>query len=206
MKRSLVALLVWMAASCCQAQLMVSPDHHYLLKKDGKPFFWLGDTAWELFHRLNREEARQYLDNRAAKGFTVIQAVVLAEFDGLNTPNAYGQLPLLNNDPTTPNEAYFKHVDFIVNEANKRGLIIAMLLLSLIFIRPLRSIRWEYVLFCLSFVLIQFLIIGETTPVLGAVTRYKTIALPFLLIAFLFVLSKEKLLKGLPFLKKILSQ
>jgi hypothetical protein len=35
-----------------------------------------------LFHRLNREEADHYLETRAAQGFTVIQAVVLAEFDG----------------------------------------------------------------------------------------------------------------------------
>jgi hypothetical protein len=38
-----------------------------------EPFFWLGDTAWELFHRLNREEADRYLEDRARKGFTVIQ-------------------------------------------------------------------------------------------------------------------------------------
>ena len=109
------------------AQLKVSADKKHLVKKDGKPFFWLGDTAWELFHRLTREEAREYLQDRAGKGFTVIQAVVLAELDGLNTPNAYGDKPLINNDPAKPNEAYFKHVDFIVNEAAKRGLIIAML-------------------------------------------------------------------------------
>ena len=59
---------------------MVSKDKHYLVKKDGKPFFWLGDTAWELFHRLNREEAKKYLQYRADKGFTVIQAVVLVQF------------------------------------------------------------------------------------------------------------------------------
>lgn len=28
---------------------------------DGEPFFWLGDTGWELFQRLNREEADLYL-------------------------------------------------------------------------------------------------------------------------------------------------
>lgn len=111
----------------CFAQLKISADKRHLERTNGKPFFWLGDTAWELFHRLNREEAIRYLQNRADKGFTVIQTVVLAELDGLNTPNAYGDKPLLNNDPTKPNEAYFKHVDFIVNEAAKRGLIIAML-------------------------------------------------------------------------------
>lgn len=109
------------------AQLAVSADKHYLIRKNGAPFFWLGDTAWELFHRLNRDEAKAYLKNRADKGFTVIQAVVLAELDGLNTPNANGDRPFFDNDLSRPNEAYFKHVDFIVNEANKRGLIMALL-------------------------------------------------------------------------------
>jgi hypothetical protein len=54
------------------AQLKVSPDHRFLQTADGKPFFWLADTAWELFHKLNREEADLYLKDRADKGFTVI--------------------------------------------------------------------------------------------------------------------------------------
>jgi hypothetical protein len=83
--------------------------------------------------------------------------------------------------------------------------IILFILTCIIFIKPLASIRWEYVLFCFSFVAIQFLIIGETTPVLGAVARYKVPALPFLMIGFLFIMDKEKLLKKTPFLKKILN-
>jgi hypothetical protein len=31
------------------AQLRVSDNKRYLVKEDGTPFFWLGDTAWELF-------------------------------------------------------------------------------------------------------------------------------------------------------------
>ena len=38
-------------------RLKVSDNRHFLVKDDGSPFFYLGDTAWELFHRLNREEA-----------------------------------------------------------------------------------------------------------------------------------------------------
>ncbi len=109
------------------AQLAISSDKRHLVTNNGTPFFWLGDTVWELFHRTTREEATAYLDNRSAKGFTIIQAVVLAELDGLNTANSYGNKPLLNNDPLTPNEAYFTHVDFVVNEANKRGIIVALL-------------------------------------------------------------------------------
>ncbi len=107
--------------------LKVSPNGHYLQYKDGKPFFYMGDTAWELFHRLNRDEANQYLQDRAKKGFTVIQAVVLSELDGLTVPNANGDLPLIDKDPTRPNEAYFDHVDYIVQQANKLGLFIGML-------------------------------------------------------------------------------
>jgi hypothetical protein len=109
------------------SRLKVSENKHFLVKEDGSPFFYLGDTAWELFHRLNREDADFYLTNRAAKGFTVIQAVALAEFDGLTVTNAYGHLPLANNDPTKPNEPYFQHVDYVVNKAEKLGLYVGIL-------------------------------------------------------------------------------
>ena len=108
-------------------QLKVSENQRFLAHEDETPFFYLGDTAWELFHRLNREEADLYLNTRAEQGFTVIQAVVLAELDGLHTPNPYGNVPLQNDDPTQPNEAYFEHVDCIVNRAQSLGLTIGML-------------------------------------------------------------------------------
>jgi Protein of unknown function (DUF4038)/Putative collagen-binding domain of a collagenase len=107
--------------------LKVSDNRRFLVHQNGAPFFWLGDTAWELFHRLNREEATRYLQTRADQGFTVIQAVALAELDGLNTPNPYGETPLENNDPTKPREAYFKHVDFILDKAAELGLYVALL-------------------------------------------------------------------------------
>ncbi len=107
--------------------LKVSENHRYLVTDQGKPFFWLGDTAWELFHRLNREDAARYLRNRADKGFTLVQAVALAEFDGLTQPNAYGHLPLRGNDPLQPVEEYFQHVDSVVAKANELGLYIGFL-------------------------------------------------------------------------------
>jgi hypothetical protein len=64
-------------------------------------------------------------------------------------------------------------------------LIFAILILCLWFKKPATTIRWDYVIACLSFVIIQFTIIGTTTPIIGAIVRYKVPALPFLLIAFL---------------------
>lgn len=108
-------------------KLMVSENKRFLVFEDGMPFFYLGDTAWELFHRLNKEETETYLENRREKGFTVIQAVVLAEYDGLNTPNVEGERPLIDNDPTKINEAYFRHVDWVIKKAEEKGLFIGLL-------------------------------------------------------------------------------
>ncbi|HEY1190622.1 MAG TPA: glycoside hydrolase family 140 protein, partial [Gemmata sp.] len=102
-------------------------NKRFLVTADGKPFFYLADTAWELFHRLDREQAAKYLKTRAAQGYNVVQAVALAEFDGLNEPNAYGHKPLTDNDPTKPNEKYFEHVDWVVNTAAEHGIYTAML-------------------------------------------------------------------------------
>jgi hypothetical protein len=107
--------------------LNVSDNRRFLVHDDGSPFFYLGDTAWELFHRLTMDEAERYLTDRASKRFTVIQAVVLAEIDGLHVPNINGDLPLIDDDPERPNEAYFEHVDRVVELAASLGLHIGML-------------------------------------------------------------------------------
>ncbi|MEX0601205.1 MAG: glycoside hydrolase family 140 protein, partial [Rhodothermales bacterium] len=116
----------WMGAAQAQGTLAVSEDGRRIVTNEGEPFFWLGDTAWELFHRLDREEADRYLEDRARKGFNVIQAVVLAELDGLHTPNPYGHTPLID-DPSRPDEAYFEHVDYIVDKAEALGMFVGML-------------------------------------------------------------------------------
>lgn len=107
-------------------RLVISENKRYLVHEDGTPFFYFADTAWQLFHRLTREEIKRYFQNRAKKGFTVIQAVILAELDGLDTPNRYGITPLLNNNPQTPNEAWFVWIDEVVSMAHEQGLYIAL--------------------------------------------------------------------------------
>lgn len=108
-------------------RLKVSENRRFLVTVNGTPFFWMADTAWELFHRLSREEAAVYLEIRASQGFNVIQAVALAELDGLGAPNPYGQTPLTDNDPAHPNEAYFKHLDYVIAKADSLGIYIALL-------------------------------------------------------------------------------
>jgi hypothetical protein len=108
-------------------RLVVTADGRSIQFSDGSPFFYLGDTGWELFHRLNYKEVDKYLENRRAKGFTVIQAVILAELDGLNTPNRNGDRPLVENNPLRPNEKYFAWVDSVIRLAGEKGIFIGLL-------------------------------------------------------------------------------
>ena len=111
----------------------VSDNGRYLQYTDGTPFFYLGDTAWEMFHRLDREEADLYLEDRARKGYTVIQSVALSELEGHSAHNPYGFLPLTDLDPARravqegPDNDYWDHVDYIVNKANSLGMYVGML-------------------------------------------------------------------------------
>jgi hypothetical protein len=109
--------------------LQASNNGRFLKHADGTPFLWLADTAWQLFHRLGRENADHYLKTRADQGFNVIQAVGLAELDGIETPNVYGARPLIDADPTRPDEAsgYWDHVEWIVAKAREYGLYIGFL-------------------------------------------------------------------------------
>ena len=121
------------------AQIKVSPNKKFLTTNDGKPFFWLGDTDWEMCHRLTREEVEIFIDTRSQQGYNVLQIVALAEFNGVREPNRYGDYPLNNEDPTqlsvTPgsNPAsayeydYWDHVDFIINKAAEKGIYIGLL-------------------------------------------------------------------------------
>lgn len=108
-------------------KLKVDTSKRYLAFEDGTPFPYFGDTAWELFHRLDKDHTEKYLENRREKGFTVIQAVVLAELDGIGTPTPAGHTPLTDKDPLRPNEPYFAHVDWVVRRAQEKGLFIGML-------------------------------------------------------------------------------
>lgn len=116
-------------------KLCVSEDGKRLCHEDGRVFFYLADTAWELFHKLNREEAERYLSDRAEKGFTVIQAAVLTERDGMRRSNAYGRLPAKITedgriDPLQPDldgeYSYWAHVDWIIKRAGEMGLYVAL--------------------------------------------------------------------------------
>lgn len=133
--RRLVAALV-VAVTCVSAAaaaetrlrpIRVHAGGHYLETDDGRPFFWLGDTAWQLVHSTTRDECDYYMRTRARQGFTVIQAVVLAEMDGVKKTSAFGERPFVDDDPSRPNESYFDRVVEVADTAASYGLYVALL-------------------------------------------------------------------------------
>lgn len=107
-------------------KLKISDNGHYLTREDGQPFFWLGDTAWMLAARTTREEALRYLDDRKSKQFNVIQLVAFNML-GIDVPNAYGEIPFIDNDISQPNDRYFEHLDFVVDAAKERSMVAVIL-------------------------------------------------------------------------------
>jgi len=136
-----ISILLILSAIGSAAQTMVpllkiSPNKRYFVTGNNKPFFWLGDTGWLLFIKCTREDAIKYLDARKQQGFNVIQAMLLHDFR--NTKNVYGDWALNDFDISKPlvtpgnkfadaNEYdYWDNVDFIIDEAAKRGIYMAL--------------------------------------------------------------------------------
>ena len=105
----------------------VSENRRHLVDRRGTPFFYHADTAWLLFNKLTEAEAKDYIARRKEQGFTVLQ-VQLTCFLGMT--NLAGQLPFAGTPPeqdfAQPNEKFFAHVDRVVAEAERRGLLLAI--------------------------------------------------------------------------------
>ena len=77
--------------------LKLSENGRYLTYADGTPFFYMADTAWDLFYRLSPEEADHYFSVRRSQGFNAIQAILLGGVLGSDTVNVFGR-KALNTD------------------------------------------------------------------------------------------------------------
>lgn len=113
-------------------QLSIHSSGRYLLDQNGQPFFWLGDTAWPFFSQYSLDEAEHYLRRRAEQGFNVVKGVLAWPLGTMYEqptpqPNYRGDLPWLDNNPATPNPAYFDHVEHLLKVAAENHLFLNML-------------------------------------------------------------------------------
>ena len=107
--------------------LKVSENKRYLVDQNNQPVFWSGEAAWSLIVQLNKEDVVYYLDDRKNKGFNVLLVNLIDRAFCTNPPsNFYGVPPFSGNVFTTPNEEYFLHADYVINEAEKRGIVMLL--------------------------------------------------------------------------------
>ncbi|HLO75452.1 MAG TPA: DUF4038 domain-containing protein, partial [Magnetospirillum sp.] len=108
--------------------LTVAPSGRFLVDAVGTPFLLCGDAAWSLVAELTREDAEIYLEDRRARGFNAVLASVVEHHFSTHPPtNAYGQQPfLMPGDFSTPNDAYFRHLDWLVRRAGEKGLLVML--------------------------------------------------------------------------------
>jgi len=100
--------------------LRISANRRFLVTEVGRPFFWLGDTAWRL-SVLAPDEVDAYMANRARHAFNVIQV-----HPGFEHPDFAGNRPFLGDDPGRPNEAFWRHIDGILDKARVHGIYVAL--------------------------------------------------------------------------------
>lgn len=104
--------------------LQVSSNGRFLETSLGKPFFWMGDTAWRIT-RITPGEVELYLTTRARQGFTVIQMHPGHSLTSTQAEVDYADnAPFVDLDVNRPNEAYWRNVDRIVGKARECGLYV----------------------------------------------------------------------------------
>ena len=143
-RSAFLALFAATAASAALPPLKVSSNNRFLIQEFGdgvtRPFFWQGDTAWNL-HRLQKADIDIFLEDRAARGFNLIQGPVL-DWSGLVTgplkvANGYGHTAYTNKNTATPGlnadvpgaefNDYFDQTDYIINKAESLGMYVMLL-------------------------------------------------------------------------------
>lgn len=116
-------IFVLLAGHAGAVPLTVSQDARDLVADDQAVFF-NGATPWHILARLDREESIAYLDARLEDGFNALMFALVVN-DGYHVDsfdNAYGDPPFTSeNDFSTPNEAWFEHADWFMDQATQRG-------------------------------------------------------------------------------------
>ena len=107
--------------------LKVGPTSRYLVDQNEKPFLLVGDAAWSLISQLSDGDADTYLAARQQFGFNLVMGNLIEHKFATNAPaDFYNIQPFTGATFTTPNEAYFVHVDNILQAAAQKGIVVLL--------------------------------------------------------------------------------
>lgn len=103
-------------------------DKRYLVDSRARPVLINGDSAWSLLVQLTREKAELYLEDRRTRGFNAVLVSLLEHHYASDPPrNRYGDAPFTSvGDYSAPNEKYFAHVDWVLQKAAEKGILVML--------------------------------------------------------------------------------
>lgn len=116
-----VGFLVLTAVTSVHAdmqKLKIGPDNRFLVKENGEPFVWIGETNW-FFAKLPPTTIDQILEKRSKQGFTVMFVSCRESlYNGGGGPGGIN----------SPNEAWWSYLDDYIEKAEKKNLYVAITL------------------------------------------------------------------------------
>ena len=103
------------------------PTGRYLVDQFGQPYLLVGDAAWSLIAQLTDQAADTYLADRQQRGFNAVLTNLVEHALSDSAPaDIYGIRPFTGKAFATPNEAYFAHVDHIIQSAAADGIVVLL--------------------------------------------------------------------------------
>lgn len=100
----------------------VSNDGYFFLHQDGRPFFWLADTAWNGPLKSSREDWDYYLAERKRQGFTATQFVA-TQWRAAPRGNRERQLAYKGTQEIEISPRFFQAMDERVDAVNRAGML-----------------------------------------------------------------------------------
>ena len=113
--------------------LSIGPNGRRLMDRSGRAVFLHGEAAWGLATQLDTLETERYLEDRRQKGFNAIYVRLIEHRYSVHVPpwsNRAGDAPFDGRlstgefDLTSPNEAYWHHVDRMLAIAHGKGFLV----------------------------------------------------------------------------------
>ncbi|NMA75433.1 MAG: DUF4038 domain-containing protein [Bacteroidales bacterium] len=111
-----------------KGKLIISENSRYLQYENGDPFFWLGETAWLLPSRSDRNEVDYFMKTIKDNAYNVVQISPLHTIPSINH---YGKWALpdgfnFKNIDKEGEYNYWNHVDYIIETAAQKGIYVAL--------------------------------------------------------------------------------
>lgn len=174
--------------------LIVGPDSTYFIR-GGSPYL-----SWELDNMRDTAFINNSTDTSAFKILYRIKPAQSVINIGKIKPSflsIYSSVPFaIANVFFQPALFSIKNILHLFSWVENMWLLLLIVIAILFFDKKIMAQK-EVLVFCILFALIQFALIGLTTPVVGAMVRYKVTALPFLFTICMLCIDGEKLSKKL---------